>query len=194
MARLWPQIADPVARDAQLRQIGNYKLKNLEVIIDPKIAADWAFPGWDRGDIGHTYLFNACKTATACRSGPGTAKTSTVLPPSCPSPVPVEGKISPRTGEGGGWGACGHLLVWRSAARPQSAKAGWRLRTAGLGVERADTEELFKNPQPPYTKALFSDALPVHPAIVQEEMILTRKRGPPTMWWHVTCIRETEPG
>jgi oligopeptide/dipeptide ABC transporter ATP-binding protein len=42
----------------------------------------------------------------------------------------------------------------------------------GKIVERARTKELFKNPLHPYTKALFSAALPAHPDIVREEMIL----------------------
>jgi len=43
----------------------------------------------------------------------------------------------------------------------------------GKIVERARTKELFKNPLHPYTKALFSAALPAHPDIVREEIILT---------------------
>ena len=43
----------------------------------------------------------------------------------------------------------------------------------GKIVERAKTEELFKNPPHPYTKALFSAALPAHPDIVREEIILS---------------------
>jgi len=43
----------------------------------------------------------------------------------------------------------------------------------GKIVERAKTEELFKNPAHPYTKALFSAALPAHPDIVREEIILS---------------------
>ncbi len=43
----------------------------------------------------------------------------------------------------------------------------------GKIVERARTKELFKNPLHPYTKALFSAALPAHPDIVREEMILS---------------------
>ena len=43
----------------------------------------------------------------------------------------------------------------------------------GKIVERTRTKELFQNPLHPYTKALFSAALPGHPDIVREEMILT---------------------
>jgi peptide/nickel transport system ATP-binding protein/oligopeptide transport system ATP-binding protein len=43
----------------------------------------------------------------------------------------------------------------------------------GTIVERAKTEELFTNPLHPYTKALFSAALPSHPDIQREEIILT---------------------
>jgi peptide/nickel transport system ATP-binding protein/oligopeptide transport system ATP-binding protein len=43
----------------------------------------------------------------------------------------------------------------------------------GKLVERARTKELFKDPAHPYTKALFSAALPAHPDVVREEMILT---------------------
>ena len=42
----------------------------------------------------------------------------------------------------------------------------------GKIVERARTKELFKNPLHPYTKALFSAALPGHPDIVREEILL----------------------
>jgi peptide/nickel transport system ATP-binding protein len=43
----------------------------------------------------------------------------------------------------------------------------------GKIVERAKTERLFTNPLHPYTKALFSAALPSHPDVQREEIILT---------------------
>jgi peptide/nickel transport system ATP-binding protein len=42
----------------------------------------------------------------------------------------------------------------------------------GKIVERARTKELFRNPLHPYTKALFSAALPSHPDVEREEIIL----------------------
>jgi oligopeptide/dipeptide ABC transporter ATP-binding protein len=42
----------------------------------------------------------------------------------------------------------------------------------GKIVEKAKPQELFKNPLHPYTKALFSAALPAHPDIVRDEIIL----------------------
>jgi oligopeptide/dipeptide ABC transporter ATP-binding protein len=42
----------------------------------------------------------------------------------------------------------------------------------GKIVEKAKTKELFSNPLHPYTKALFSAALPAHPDVTREEMIL----------------------
>jgi oligopeptide/dipeptide ABC transporter ATP-binding protein len=42
----------------------------------------------------------------------------------------------------------------------------------GKIVERAKTKDLFKDPLHPYTKALFSAALPAHPDIVRDEIIL----------------------
>ncbi len=71
------QTADETKRDKILRRIGNYKFENfetiplfhvfIEVILDPKIVADWVFPGWDGGDIGHTWRIYACKQAGPCK-------------------------------------------------------------------------------------------------------------------------------
>ena len=43
----------------------------------------------------------------------------------------------------------------------------------GQIVEYSPTEELYENPLHPYTKALFSAALPSHPDVEREEIILT---------------------
>ena len=71
------QMSDPAQRDAQLRKIGNYKFEQfeiiplfdvfIEVIVDPKIVEDWAFSGWDGGDLGHTWLIKACKQEKPCK-------------------------------------------------------------------------------------------------------------------------------
>ena len=77
---MWEQLlqtADPKASDALLRKIGNYKFENfetiplfgvpIEVVVDPKIIEDWAFSGWDGGDLGHTWLIKACKQEKLCK-------------------------------------------------------------------------------------------------------------------------------
>ncbi len=71
------QLSDPAARDAQLRRIGNYKFEQfeiiplfdvyIEVVVDPKIVDDWAFPGWDGGDLGHTWHITACTQEKPCK-------------------------------------------------------------------------------------------------------------------------------
>jgi len=43
----------------------------------------------------------------------------------------------------------------------------------GQIVEYSPTEELYENPLHPYTKALFSAALPSHPDVEREEIVLT---------------------
>ena len=37
----------------------------IEVVADPKIVHDWPFPGWDGGDVGHTWLISACNSHSA---------------------------------------------------------------------------------------------------------------------------------
>jgi hypothetical protein len=71
------QMSEPAERDAQLRKIGNYKFENfeiiplfnvyIEVVLNPNIVADWAFPGWDGGDVGHTWRITACKQEKPCQ-------------------------------------------------------------------------------------------------------------------------------
>lgn len=76
---LWDKLrntADLGERDALLRQIGNIKFEQfenvpmfevfIEAILDPNIVDNWIFPGWDGGDIGHTWLITACKTEDPC--------------------------------------------------------------------------------------------------------------------------------
>lgn len=68
----------------------------------------------------------------------------------------------------------------------------------GRLVEEAETEELFDNPMHPYTKALMSAALPSHPDIEREEIILTGEVpspvDPPTgCHFHPRCIQSFEP-
>jgi len=38
----------------------------MAVIVDPTRVDDWAFPGWDGGDMGHPWLSTACKQAQSC--------------------------------------------------------------------------------------------------------------------------------
>ena len=74
----------------------------------------------------------------------------------------------------------------------------------GKLVEKAKTKELFKEPLHPYTKALFSAALPAHPDMVREEIILPGEvpspiNTPPGCRFHPRCpvamprCRDTEP-
>jgi oligopeptide/dipeptide ABC transporter ATP-binding protein len=75
----------------------------------------------------------------------------------------------------------------------------------GKIVEKAKTRDLFRNPLHPYTKALFSAALPAHPDIAREEMILAGEvpspiNPPSGCRFHPRCpfampqCAESEPG
>lgn len=68
----------------------------------------------------------------------------------------------------------------------------------GRLVEEAETEELFENPLHPYTKALMSAALPSHPDIEREEIILTGEVPSPVnppigCHFHPRCPSRFEP-
>ena len=68
----------------------------------------------------------------------------------------------------------------------------------GRIVEEADTEELFENPLHPYTRALMSAALPSHPDVEREEIILTGEvpspvDPPPGCHFHPRCPDRFEP-
>ena len=62
----------------------------------------------------------------------------------------------------------------------------------GKLVEMAETEELYNNPLNPYTKALISAALPSHPDVKREEIILSGEvasplNPPPGCRFHPRC-------
>ena len=68
----------------------------------------------------------------------------------------------------------------------------------GRIVEEADTEDLFENPLHPYTRALMSAALPSHPDVEREEIILTGEvpspvDPPPGCHFHPRCPDRFEP-
>ena len=65
-----------------------------------------------------------------------------------------------------------YLLVAHNLATVRYMAHQTAVMYLGRVVEYADTEELFQNPLHPYTKALFSAALPSHPDIVREEIVL----------------------
>ena len=68
----------------------------------------------------------------------------------------------------------------------------------GRMVEEAQTEELFENPLHPYTRALMSAALPSHPDIEREEIILSGEVPSPVdppsgCHFHPRCPSKFEP-
>ena len=65
-----------------------------------------------------------------------------------------------------------YLLVAHNLATVRYMAHQTAVMYLGRVVEYADTEELFQHPLHPYTKALFSAALPSHPDIVREEIVL----------------------
>ena len=67
----------------------------------------------------------------------------------------------------------GYLLIAHNLATVRYMAHQTAVMYLGQVVEYSDTEELYKNPLHPYTKALFSAALPSHPDLVREEIVLT---------------------
>ena len=66
-----------------------------------------------------------------------------------------------------------YLLIAHHLATTRYMASEVAVMYLGKIVEKARTKELFDNPLHPYTKALFSAALPAHPDITREEIILT---------------------
>ena len=67
----------------------------------------------------------------------------------------------------------GYLLIAHNLATVRYMAHQTAVMYLGQIVEYSETEELYKNPLHPYTKALFSAALPSHPDMVREEIVLT---------------------
>ena len=67
----------------------------------------------------------------------------------------------------------GYLLIAHNLATVRYMAHQTAVMYLGQVVEYSDTEELYQNPLHPYTKALFSAALPSHPDMVREEIVLT---------------------
>ena len=66
-----------------------------------------------------------------------------------------------------------YLLIAHNLATVRYMAHQTAVMYLGQIVEYADTEDLFREPLHPYTKALFSASLPSHPALIQEEIVLT---------------------
>jgi oligopeptide/dipeptide ABC transporter ATP-binding protein len=75
----------------------------------------------------------------------------------------------------------GYLLIAHNLATVRYMAHQTVVMYLGQVVEYSETEELYKNPLHPYTKALFSAALPSHPDMVREEIVLTRKSPRPSI-------------
>jgi oligopeptide/dipeptide ABC transporter ATP-binding protein len=66
----------------------------------------------------------------------------------------------------------GYLLVAHNLATVRYMAQQTAVMYLGQIVEHAATEALYTNPLHPYTKALFSAALPAHPDVQREEIVL----------------------
>jgi len=67
----------------------------------------------------------------------------------------------------------GYLLIAHNLATVRYMAHNTAIMYLGQIVEMAETEELYQNPLHPYTKALFSAALPSHPDLIREDIVLT---------------------
>ena len=67
----------------------------------------------------------------------------------------------------------GYLLIAHNLATVRYMAHQTAVMYLGQIVEYSETEELYQNPLHPYTKALFSAALPSHPDMVREEIVLS---------------------
>jgi oligopeptide/dipeptide ABC transporter ATP-binding protein len=65
-----------------------------------------------------------------------------------------------------------YLLVAHNLATVRYLAHDVAVMYLGQIVEQAPTEELYTNPLHPYTRALFSAALPAHPDVLREEIVL----------------------
>ena len=66
-----------------------------------------------------------------------------------------------------------YLLIAQNLATVRYMAHQTAVMYLGQIVEFSDTEELYQQPLHPYTKALFSAALPSHPDLIHEEIVLT---------------------
>jgi oligopeptide/dipeptide ABC transporter ATP-binding protein len=66
-----------------------------------------------------------------------------------------------------------YLLIAHNLATVRYMAHQTAVMYLGQIVEFADTEDLYQQPLHPYTRALFSAALPSHPDLLHEEIVLT---------------------
>ena len=66
-----------------------------------------------------------------------------------------------------------YLLIAHNLATVRFMAHDTAVMYLGEIVEYGETEELYQNPLHPYTKALFSAALPSHPDLIREDIVLT---------------------
>ena len=85
-----------------------------------------------------------------------------------------------------------YLLIAHNLATVRYMAHQTAVMYLGQIVEHSETEELYQNPLHPYTKGLFSAALPSHPDLVQEDIVLSGEvpspiDPPPGCRFHPRC-------